>query len=108
VKIGFSYSKTKLSGWLTKLFTGSYALNDMIFILLNDGPDAITGTYTGLAQGVTAATFGGFDWKISYQGNSGGSPSFLGGNDIVLQAIPEPSSALLGGLGLLALLRRRR
>ena len=98
-------------GSLATLFTGSYALNDMIFILLNDGlpADTITGTFAGLAQGATAATYGGFDWKISYQGNSGGSPSFLGGNDIVLQAIPEPNvAALIGGFGMLCLLRRRR
>ena len=30
IKIGFSYSKTKLSGWLTKLFTGSYAYHVFI------------------------------------------------------------------------------
>ncbi len=94
-------------GSLTSLFTGTYAVNDMIFILLNDGVDAITGTYSGLAQGAVF-TSGGYDWQISYIANSGGSPSFTGGNDIALMAIPEPSAALLGGLGLLALMRRRR
>lgn len=88
-------------------FTGSYALNNLLFILLNDSTDAITGTFTGLAQGATVGTYAGFDWQISYTGNSVGS-SFTGGNDVVLMAIPEPRAALLGGLGLLALLRRRR
>ena len=95
-------------GSLTTVFTGSYSLGDMIFLLLNDGADAITGTYSGLAQGAVF-TGGGFDWQISYLADSGGSPTFTGGNDIALMAVPEPNvAALLGGLGLLALLRRRR
>ncbi len=89
---------------------GTYAANDLIFILLNDGSDAITGTYSGLAQGATVTSYGGFNWNISYVANSGGSPSFTGGNDIALmaEAIPEPKTALLGVLGVLLLLRRRR
>jgi autotransporter-associated beta strand protein len=95
-------------GSLNTLFTGSYSLGDMIFLLLNDGGDAITGTYTGLAQG-DLITGGGFDWQISYVANSGGSPSFTGGNDIALMAVPEPNvAALLSGIGILALLRRRQ
>lgn len=97
-----------LSGSLSILATGgTYAVDSMIFLILNDGTDAVNGTFAGLAQGATAATFGGFDWIISYEANSTGS-SFLGGNDVALRAIPEPSTALLGGLGILALLRRRR
>jgi autotransporter-associated beta strand protein len=88
---------------------GTYALNNMIFLILNDDidADAVSGTFSGLAQGATAATFGGFDWIISYEANSTGS-SFLGGNDVALRAIPEPSATLLGSFGALALLRRRR
>ena len=95
-------------GSLTALFTaGTYAANDLIFILLNDGVDAITGTYSGFAQGATVIEYDGFDWKISYTANST-TNSFTGGNDIALMAIPEPKAALLGGIGLLLLLRRRR
>jgi hypothetical protein len=87
---------------------------DMIFILLNDGSDPITGTFTGLAQGAVAASYGGFDWQISYLANNTGvgTGTFTGGNDIALMAvasvIPEPSTALLAAIGALALLRRRR
>ncbi|MES2981529.1 MAG: autotransporter-associated beta strand repeat-containing protein [Verrucomicrobiota bacterium] len=99
-------------GSLTAMFTsGTYAANDLIFILLNDVDDAITGTYNGLIQGATVANYGGFDWNISYVANSTGLGSFTGGNDIALMAvtpIPEPRAALLGCLGILLLLRRRR
>ncbi len=96
---------------VTQFSAGTYALNNLIFILLNDSTEAITGIYTGLAQDAVVATFGGFDWKISYiaNGNNTGSPSFTGGNDIALMAVPEPNvAALLGALGGIMLLRRRR
>jgi autotransporter-associated beta strand protein len=98
-------------GSLTALFSGSYSANDLIFILLNDGTDAITGTYTGFAQGATVSNYGGFSWQISYTANNTGvgTGTFTGGNDIALIAvIPEPSVALLGALGALLLFRRRR
>ena len=101
-----------LSGTLATSFTGgTYANGDLLFILLNDDVDAINGTFSGLAQNAFVINYGGFDWKISYtaNGDSLGSPSFTGGNDVALMAVPEPNVAvLLGGLGTLALMRRRR
>ena len=95
-------------GSLVAIFSGSYTANDLLFILLNDSTDAITGTYTGFAQGDTVVSYGGFDWQISYTADSTGS-TFTGGNDIALMAVPEPNvAALIGGFGILALLRRRR
>ena len=90
--------------------TSSYQLNDTIFLILNDGADAINGTFSNYSEGATVGNFGGFDWMITYfaNGDSLGAPSFIGGNDVALRAIPEPSAALLGGLGVLGLLRRRR
>ena len=99
-----------LSGDLTLDFTNpgtGYVLNSMIFLILNDSDDAVTGTFSNYAQGANVGNFGGFDWVISYTANSTG-PAFTGGNDVALMAIPEPSAALLGGLGALGLLRRRR
>lgn len=78
----------------------------LFFILANDGNDSITGTFSGLAQD-SWFNSGGQWFKIGYDGDSG-SNSFNGGNDVVLMAVPEPGAAMLGGLGVLALLHRRR
>lgn len=91
--------------------TGYTAVNnDLIFILLNNDLDTITGTFAGLVDGASVGIIGGKEFKISYfaNGDSAGSPSFTGGNDIALMAIPEPRASLLGAIGLIALLRRRR
>jgi autotransporter-associated beta strand protein len=95
-------------GSLVTAFSGSYAQNDLLFILLNDGTDAINGTFAGYAQGATVASYGYMDWQISYTANSVNN-TFTGGNDIAIMAVPEPNTSLLiGSIGVLALLRRRR
>ncbi|MDP4646533.1 MAG: autotransporter-associated beta strand repeat-containing protein [Akkermansiaceae bacterium] len=97
-----------ISGSLSAMFTGgTYTAGDLLFLVTNDGTDAISGAFTGLNQGDVVTNSGGFDWVISYLADSVGN-SFTGGNDIALQAVPEPSVALLTCLGVLALLRRRR
>jgi autotransporter-associated beta strand protein len=79
---------------------------DLFFIIRNNLSDAVSGTFSGLADG--SSVFAGLqEFKISYFANAEGSPSFTGGNDVALMAVPEPAAAVLGGLGLLMLLRRR-
>ncbi len=106
-----------LSGSLLTNFTT--AVNDLFFLVINDGTEAVGGTFLGAAQdstvtftgpGGTSATF-----LISYTGNvATNSFTAIGGNDIVLQNltyIPEPGvlpSLLLGAAGLLGLRRGRR
>ncbi len=97
-----------LGGILTTSFSGfSPANGNLIFILLNDGADAVSGTFAGLAQNDVVTTFGGYTWQISYNANSD-TGLFTGGNDVALMAVPEPGAALIGGLGLITLLRRRK
>jgi len=63
---------------------------DKIFIVINDGGDAVTGTFNGLAQDAVVSYYGGLLWKISYNANSAGG-TFNGGNDIALFAVPNPN-----------------
>lgn len=71
----------------------------ILTLISNDGSDAFTGSFN-YAEGATVTDNLGGSWTLSYLGN--------GGNDLILTAVPEPAAALLGGLGMLMLLRRRR
>jgi hypothetical protein len=73
---------------------------DQFTILLNDDVDAVSGTFAGLAEGATFLE-GATTFQITYAGGDG--------NDVVLTAVPEPSTVavLFGGLALLAMRRRR-
>ncbi|MGB7326185.1 MAG: PEP-CTERM sorting domain-containing protein [Rubripirellula sp.] len=89
---------------------GGYSNGGLLFIVRNDGTDAVTGTFASLNQGDSATTYGGIDWQISYFGDSVGN-AFTGGNDIALlavTAVPEPSSLAVIGLSSLCLLIRRK
>jgi autotransporter-associated beta strand protein len=76
---------------------------------------SITSGFTGYADDTvyTGGIFGSNQWQFNYNDTSHGN-NFTG--DIPLDAtsfvtftvVPEPHTALLGGLGFLALLRRRR
>ena len=99
-----------LSGLLSVSMGYTPADSALFFIIANDGlpTDAITGTFSNAPVDGGIYKLGGQDFKISYFGDSV-TNSFIGGNDVVLMAIPEPSATLLvGGLGFLVMLRRRR
>jgi len=96
-----------LNGTLSLTSTGYTPVNGtLLFILANDGTDAITGNFDTLAEG-SFLSVGSQAYEITYLADYAGS-SFTGGNDVALMAVPEPGPALLGGLGMLLLLRRRR
>lgn len=109
-------------------FTGSYSQNDWITWTLNTpvaldantlyGVDirVVTGGTTLAFASAMKAGSGGYTSGRFYDPGWGSTPSatinHTSGEDMMfhvdLVAIPEPTTALLGGLGLFALLRRRR
>jgi len=63
------------------------AAGNTFTIISNDAADAVTGTFTGLAEGATF-TVDGYVYKISYIGGDG--------NDVVLTVVTVPSVADTG------------
>lgn len=90
--------------------TATAFTNGTTFTIANYGGTALTDGFTGLADDTTF-TAGLNTWMIDYNATSGGS-NFTGdqtfGNFINLTVVPEPASALLGAMGILIMLRRRR
>ena len=66
-----------LAGTLTGSAVPAPAIGSQFVIILNDGSDAVVGTFAGLAEGALA-TIGGFPFTITYAGGDG--------NDVVLTA----------------------
>jgi xanthosine utilization system XapX-like protein len=89
------------------LSLGATFTNGNTFVLFNNDstdPVTTTGLLTVSGKALTEGEFfgtGGQQFQITYAGGDG--------NDIVMTAVPEPGSlALLGGMGILIGLRRRR
>jgi hypothetical protein len=61
------------------------ANGDMFTIVKNDGSDAVTGTFQGLAEGATVTSTNGVSYTISYKGGDG--------NDVVLTAVATTNAA---------------
>jgi hypothetical protein len=73
---------------------------DLSFLIINV-QGTRTGTFAGLEEGETVASFGGWNLHVSYTGGNG--------NDVVLYTVPEPSTAIyLAGLATAWLAKRRR
>lgn len=86
-----------------------------LWIVNNTGAGTTTGTFAGFVNDATVNTVNGTEWKIRYNVDSSAAtasttPATGTGNDIVLYAIPEPSTLALVGCGLLSLVvcARRR
>lgn len=112
----FTLLSVRANGFLTD--SGTYALNydggsaGVTTGLQGAGTlsgNTVTGASTGNGSGLNAR-------EITWSFNTGDTPAdavlnFTGDwnvNAVIIDAVPEPSAALLGAFGLLALLRRRR
>lgn len=85
----------------TDLGSGTITLGTVFTLINNDGGDAITGVFANLGNGSTF-TNNGNTYQVNYAGGTGG-------NDLVLTVVvPEPSTTILVGLGLVAAIRMAR
>ncbi len=115
-------SPTSLNGSIVDLFvgTGNSIASSTAWVVLR--PSATTAKFpadvTGTGSVTLAATVptGATGWTIIASGVAAGDPAasfggttpLVGGTILNLNNVPEPSAALLGALGALGLLRRRR
>jgi autotransporter-associated beta strand protein len=83
---------------------------DLFYIVSNTGASAVSGTFSGLAEGSTVSWLVGPDTytgTITYLGDYA-TNSITGGNDVlVYNVVPEPGTFAAIGVGLAALARRR-
>jgi autotransporter-associated beta strand protein len=73
-------------------------VGDIYWLVVNDGADAVSGTFGQLNGIVTSSlseggtfSWDGLTWQITYLANFD-AESFSGGNDIALQVVPEAST----------------
>lgn len=108
---GSGYAPLHLSGslnltdaQLNVLLGFSPMLGDQFTIIDKAGVQRVTGDFAGLDEGslfLASSAAGSQQFQITYLGGDG--------NDVVLTAVPEPSSlAILAGVALLGLFFRRR
>lgn len=109
---GFSADLANVAGNLTLsggvldlVQLGTFTMGDKFTLFAYDG--SLNGNFGGLLDDSQFSDAGGL-WIIDYDDISAGSNGGLGGSYVTITAVPEPRAALLGGLGMLALLRRRR
>ena len=78
---------------------------DIFVIILSGAP--VTGTFAGLPN-LTTFIIGSQEFEINYAYNPAGGFADTTGTDVALLAVPEPGTlvSLLGGVGMLAGLRR--
>ena len=112
---GVLYSELAVTGTVTlngdakvSLFGGfTPAVNNVFFIILNDGADAISGAFSNAPGGLLFS--GGIEYQVNYAANGDGGAV---ANDVSLKvlAVPEPSALglLLAGLVLAAGGKRHR
>jgi autotransporter-associated beta strand protein len=94
---------------LDNLGLNSWTTGDRLTLMSYNG-SGITSGFNGYNDDAVY-TFGGNSWLFNYNDTIAGSnfnPEATGTNFVTMTVVPEPQAALIGGLGMLLLLRRRR
>jgi autotransporter-associated beta strand protein len=108
---GGALSTVHLAGNLTINVGSGLQTGDVFTLILNQSFDAISGTFNGLPDGAVFSAGGQF-FQISYGDDSSTLDvmEFNLGNEVSLQVVPEPTTALLllGGFAPVVLRRKRR
>ena len=97
-----------LGGILDLVQLGTYTVGDKFTLFAYDG--MLGGTFSGIADD-TDFTDGGGLWTMNYNDTTAGLNGGISASNtyVTITAVPEPNvAALLGGLGTIVLLRRRR
>jgi hypothetical protein len=105
---GTLYDELKVAGSVTlggdaQISLSGYtpAVGDTFYAILNDGTDAVTGTFSNAVSNVI--TSGGWEYTVNYAANGDGGSV---GNDVsltALAAVPEASTGVALASGLLML-----
>jgi fibronectin-binding autotransporter adhesin len=110
----FSAGSADLGGtWLVDYGTASIDLLEVAGALNLNGVSLSFNQVSGLLDGTSSyvfANYGSLSGAFTAAAPAGYlvDPAFNGGSSMALVPVPEPAAALLGSLGLLALLHRRR
>ena len=97
---------------LGELGSGSWTIGEKLTLISYSGTwNGGLFDYAGTLADDSTFTFSGMQWLFNYNDTVAGTnytDDLTGSSFVTMTAVPEPSAALLGGLGLLVLLRRRR
>ena len=91
---------------LTLQDLGTYTVGDKFTLFAYDSLVG-AGTFAGYADDQSYTVNGG-EWFFNYNDDTAGLNGGSGAGYVTITAVPEPAAMLLGSLGILAILRRRR
>jgi fibronectin-binding autotransporter adhesin len=97
---------------LGELGSGSWTIGEKLTLISYSGTwNGGLFNYGGTLADDSTINFSGMDWLFNYNDTVAGTNytgDLTGSSFVTMTVIPEPRAALLGGIGMLCLLRRRR